>query len=168
MADKRLPPETFAFLVRALHRETGWPCAFVGGPEEKPLREAVAAGCGEALVDLQPQSLAETAGILASARFFLGNDSGLMHIAAAAGTRSAAVFGPTDERRNGPYGYWEKMEGLPRHLILRRKGLDCSPCRPLRTIGTHPPCVHGDIRCLRDYEVQALWAELKEWIRGIQ
>ena len=41
---------------------------------------------------------------LKRARMFIGNDSGLMHLAAAAGVPTAGLFGPSDERRYGPWG----------------------------------------------------------------
>jgi ADP-heptose:LPS heptosyltransferase len=164
MAEKRLPPETFANWIRDIHRETGWTCILAGGPEEKPLRESLASQCPEAITGSQAQSLSETAGILRGARFFLGNDSGLMHLAAALGTRCAAVFGPTDEKRTGPFGYWQKTGDAPRHLILRRADLECSPCWTLRTVGKNPPCIYGDTRCLRDLKPEGLWENLREWV----
>lgn len=41
---------------------------------------------------------------LKRARLFIGNDSGLMHLAAAAGAPTLGLFGPTDERLYGPWG----------------------------------------------------------------
>lgn len=41
---------------------------------------------------------------LKRASLFIGNDSGLMHIAAAAGTPTIGLFGPSDERRYAPWG----------------------------------------------------------------
>ena len=41
---------------------------------------------------------------LRRARLFIGNDSGLMHIAAAAGAPTIGLFGPSDERRYAPWG----------------------------------------------------------------
>jgi ADP-heptose:LPS heptosyltransferase len=41
---------------------------------------------------------------LKRARLFIGNDSGLMHLAAAAGAPTVGLFGPSDERRYGPWG----------------------------------------------------------------
>jgi ADP-heptose:LPS heptosyltransferase len=41
---------------------------------------------------------------LKRARLFVGNDSGAMHLAAAAGAPTLGLFGPTDERRYGPWG----------------------------------------------------------------
>ncbi|MDR2728861.1 MAG: glycosyltransferase family 9 protein [Chitinispirillales bacterium] len=37
-------------------------------------------------------------------RLFLSNDSGLMHIAALCGVETVSVFGPSDQRRNAPFG----------------------------------------------------------------
>jgi ADP-heptose:LPS heptosyltransferase len=41
---------------------------------------------------------------LGSARLFIGNDSGLMHLAAAAATPTLGLFGPSDERAYAPWG----------------------------------------------------------------
>lgn len=41
---------------------------------------------------------------LQKARLFIGNDSGVMHLAAAAGAPTLGLFGPSDETRYGPYG----------------------------------------------------------------
>jgi ADP-heptose:LPS heptosyltransferase len=46
----------------------------------------------------------ETAVALSLCDVFIGNDSGLMHIAAAAGITTFGLFGPTDERLYGPWG----------------------------------------------------------------
>jgi heptosyltransferase-3 len=166
MAEKRLPPEDFAALIRRVHHETGWKCVLVGGPEEHALRAAVAMDCREAIVTVPTRSLAETAGVLKAAKFFLGNDSGLMHLAAAVGTRCAAYFGPTDERRTGPYGYWETREGAPRHLILRRRGQP--PVWTLETIGRNamPEYSRGEFPWRLD--IPAAWEELRPWVASLR
>lgn len=41
---------------------------------------------------------------LKRARLFIGNDSGVMHMAAAAGAPTLGLFGPSDERLYGPWG----------------------------------------------------------------
>lgn len=56
-------------------------------------------------VDLVGQlSLPEVAAVLARADLFVGNDSGLMHIAAATGTPTLGLFGPTSADEYGPVG----------------------------------------------------------------
>lgn len=162
MAGKRLPPEYFAFLIRRIHQLTGWQCALVGGPEEKELREAVAAHGREAIVEINVRSLVETAAVLKQARFFLGNDSGLMHLADAVGTRCAAYFGPTDEKRTGPYGYWQKIGAAPRHLILRKNGT--LPVWTLQTMGKNPPLTNATVWNL---DLDNAWEQLKVWISSL-
>lgn len=46
----------------------------------------------------------QTAALLANARLYIGNDSGLMYIAAAAGVPTLGLLGPTNEKRFHPYG----------------------------------------------------------------
>ena len=48
--------------------------------------------------------LSELAGIAREARCFIGNDSGVSHLAAAAGARGLVIFGPTDPERWRPLG----------------------------------------------------------------
>jgi ADP-heptose:LPS heptosyltransferase len=48
--------------------------------------------------------LLDVAACFARASLFVGNDSGLMHLAAAAGAPTIGLFGPSDERRYGPWG----------------------------------------------------------------
>jgi heptosyltransferase-2 len=69
----------------------------VGGEADYPqlarLREAWR---GRSIHTAQDVPLPELAAILQQARLFLGHDSGISHIAAAAGAPSLLLFGPTD------------------------------------------------------------------------
>jgi ADP-heptose:LPS heptosyltransferase len=65
-------------------------------------------------------SLADTAAILAFASGYLGNDTGLAHVAEAVGCRAWMLFGPN--RPEGAFGPWQK-ESRAFH-----SGLWCSPC----------------------------------------
>lgn len=53
---------------------------------------------------LPPMPLVELAGVLAGARLFVGNDSGICHLAAAAGCPTVAIFGPTNPTLWRPVG----------------------------------------------------------------
>ena len=53
---------------------------------------------------------------LKHARLFIGNDSGLMHIAAAAGVPTVGLFGPSDDRLYGPWGVKARVVRGPRTL----------------------------------------------------
>ncbi|HTS02838.1 MAG TPA: glycosyltransferase family 9 protein, partial [Thermoanaerobaculia bacterium] len=73
-------------------------------------------------------TLPEALGVLASARLFVGNDSGLAHLASAAGAPSVVVFGPTDPDATRP---WDgpRPDGRPVRLALARRRTPCAPCR---------------------------------------
>lgn len=78
----------------------------LGGPEDtrmvEELRMASARG---RCVDLTGKvDLLTAYACLKRADLFIGNDSGLMHIAAAAGAPTIGLFGPSDERRYAPWG----------------------------------------------------------------
>lgn len=107
---KTWPVERFAQVALDLIGDNG-PLAggrlmLLGGPDDRqgsaPLRGVVP---GERLIDLVGRAdLLTTYACLKRARLFIGNDSGLMHIAAAAGTPTLGLFGPSDETLYAPWG----------------------------------------------------------------
>jgi heptosyltransferase-3 len=76
-----------------------------GGPDDhaaaKPIHDALP---DTPIIDLTGLGLAETAACLEHVRLYVGNDSGLMHMAAAMKTPTLGLFGPSDHRCYGPYG----------------------------------------------------------------
>ena len=82
-ARKNWPLENFRRLARELERSL--PVRWCAGPDDPPLPDAV-----------RIDDLFELAQWLASARLYIGNDSGITHLAAAVGTPVLALFGPTD------------------------------------------------------------------------
>lgn len=64
-------------------------------------------------------TLRETVELIASAGVVVANDSGLAHAAAAVGTPTVMLFGPTDHACLGP---------LPPSATVLRAGLPCEPC----------------------------------------
>ena len=76
---------------------------------------------GEHIVDLVGKcNLRETIALLKRSALFVGNDSGIMHLAAAAGTPLVALFGPQSPVKFGPWSVRAKV-------IYRN--MACSPCR---------------------------------------
>jgi Glycosyltransferase family 9 (heptosyltransferase) len=65
-------------------------------------------------------TLAQAAALLARSDVYLGNDSGITHLAAATETRTIALFGPSNARQWAPRG--------KRVTIVSRK-IECSPCQ---------------------------------------
>ncbi len=125
MAQKRWPPQHYAQLARQL----GIDIVLVGGPEDSVILAAVGQQLSGSYLSLAGElSFAEIALLACRARVAVGNDSGLTHLAAAAGARTVAIFGPSDPRRYAPFA-----AGV---LVLWRPG-------PLPTAGVSAGAVPG-------------------------
>ena len=102
---KNWPAERFAELARRARDELGLGIAVALGPaEEESAAElrSVLGPVAQAWFDRSPLEL--LAGLLSECAGFVGNDSGVTHLAAACGAPTAAVFGPTDPEVWGPRG----------------------------------------------------------------
>lgn len=104
MAAKRWQADKFAFLADRMCERLGAHALLFGGPEEAALKEQVAAAMKAKAHVVDAVSLRRTAALIKKCRVCLCNDSGLMHIAGVTGVPTVAIFGPTDEKRNGPVG----------------------------------------------------------------
>ena len=81
------------------------PVVFAGpGAAERAMAAPVLAGLPNAIDLAGCLSLPEAAACLAACRLFVGNDSGLMHLAAASGTPTIGLFGPTPAGEYAPSG----------------------------------------------------------------
>jgi heptosyltransferase-3 len=107
---KRWPADRFAALARRLASAgavlSGARIVVLGGPGEEPMTGSVAAGLsGHDVIDLGGSlPLLEAAALFERSQLFVGNDSGLMHLAAAVGAPTLGLFGPTDDQRYAPFG----------------------------------------------------------------
>jgi heptosyltransferase III len=93
---KNWPLEKFQRLAAQLERVM--PVQWCAGPEDPPLAGAVRTG-----------DLWELARWLARARLYVGNDSGITHLAAAVGTPVLALFGASDPQVWQPRGTYVKV-----------------------------------------------------------
>jgi heptosyltransferase III len=102
------PAERFVALFRALASGPlpgAVPLVLAGpGGEERAMAAPVLAALPEAIDLVGRLSLPEVAACLARAALFVGHDSGLMHLAAAAGAPTLGLFGPTPADEYAPAG----------------------------------------------------------------
>jgi heptosyltransferase III len=92
-------------VVRWLHAQ-GFAVALSGGPAtaEREYAEQIVAASGEPVLNFVGQfSLGESAEMYRRARLYVGPDTSATHIAAATGTPTVALFGPSDTVRWGPW-----------------------------------------------------------------
>lgn len=107
---KEWPIERFIELARRLTAPAaplaGARIAVFGAPSERKAAEPLlAAFAGPGLIDLAGRTELMTAfACLQRARVYIGNDSGLMHMAAASGVATLGLFGPSPEVHYAPFG----------------------------------------------------------------
>lgn len=99
-AIKNWPPHRFAALVGAHAPGKRW--LLVSGPADEESVAPLSALPGA--VRARDLPLRVLGALLANAGLYVGNDSGVTHLAAAAGAPTLALFGPTDAKTWGPVG----------------------------------------------------------------
>ena len=130
---KRWTTEGYIALARRLADE-GAAVWVLGGPDEKAVASQIAAESGAR--DLTGNDLRDAILALANASVAVSNDSGLLHVAAAVGTPSIGIFGPTS-----PW-HWAPLNPLAA-VVETTNALDCRPCHK-------PVCRLAHHRCMRD------------------
>ena len=93
-AGKAWPPEYYAALAKALAAD-GASIWVLGGPAEKDTARLIAETAGPRVRDLTGNDLRNAVLALGAADVSVTNDSGLMHVSAALGAPTVAIFGPT-------------------------------------------------------------------------
>jgi len=138
---KRWPAEYFAELSGRL-AGAGYQVWVLGSAKEKELGASIAQDRAD-IHDLCGRTrLEDVVDLLAAAQVAVSNDSGLMHVAAAVGTRLVALYGSSSPKMTPP---------LSRQAQLLYLGLSCSPCFQ-RT------CPLGHLNCLRQIGVDQVFA----------
>ncbi|HUX65218.1 putative lipopolysaccharide heptosyltransferase III [Sulfuricella sp.] len=115
------PAEQMAALIASLQAQ-GHRIVITAAPatEELAMAKSILAGLPQPVVDLSGRlSLKQLAALTARARLFIGVDSAPMHIAAAMGTPTVALFGPSGEIEWGP---WQ----VPNRILTSAHA--CRPC----------------------------------------
>ena len=124
---RRWPPERFAQLADTLYHDTGGQLLLVGGLEEAALHSQILGMMQSAMPARSltgKGSIKVTAAALELADLFIGNDAGPMHLAAAVGTPTVAIFGLSNSQAWGPY-----TGGVAgKRAIVIKLDLPCMPC----------------------------------------
>ncbi len=138
---KRWPVGRYLEVGRRLRAELGLVPVVVGGREDREIGSRLAASWKMGLCAAGELSVRESAALLEGCSFYLGNDTGPMHLAAAVGRPCVGVFSAQDwPGRWHPYG-----QG---HQVLRSDP-PCAGCRL--------PVCSRHLRCLTDISVDAVY-----------
>lgn len=151
---KRWPLEYYRALA-VLLAKNGYTIVLIGGARDvrliKRLKTILGRICSAQVLDLAGKcSVQETFSILKRCMLMVTNDSGPMHIAAAAGIPVISIFGPThpDETRpltEGSYSFWQYQE---------------MPCAPCYRFGKLPDCKTG--ACMKAVTPEMVFEKITE------
>jgi heptosyltransferase-2 len=139
------PIEYFSELAAGL-TAAGTQVWVLGSESEAPVGEAIADKAGAGVRNLCGQTrLEDTVDLLSATRVAVSNDSGLMHVAAAAGAHVIAIYGSTSPNFTPP---------LTARQTIYYLNLECSPC-------FKRDCPLGHLRCLREILPETVLAGIR-------
>jgi lipopolysaccharide heptosyltransferase I len=117
---KRWDINRYTHLIRRIRGDDRARIIILWGPgEEDEARSLEKTSDGGVFLSC-PTNVPQLLALLKKVDMYIGGDTGVMHLAAFAGTPVVAIFGPTDVRINGPYS---------RRSTVIRRDLTCSPCK---------------------------------------
>lgn len=119
--NKLWPSDRFAAVGRRWLEQSPGRVVIVGGEADRSVAEVVSSAIGsDHIVNFCGAGSLPVAGeIICRARVFVGNDSGLSHLAAAVGTPVVVISGPGDPSEVAPFA---------QDVVTVKKPLFCSPC----------------------------------------
>lgn len=129
---KRWYPARFAQVAQELAHAWGARVVIFGGPDETAIAADIDAGLGGDCLNVAGRtSVRQLLALIKRCNFFVTNDSGPMHMAAALGVPLVAIFGSTDHSTTSPY---------TDQALIVRKDVACAPCK-LRECPTDHGCM---------------------------
>lgn len=133
--------ESFGPVVERLIAEHNITPVIFGGPEDKNEGERLIASWKRGINAAGELTIREAAGVLSHCSFYLGNDTGTMHLAASAGIKCVGIFAAIDLP-----GRWSPAGSG--HVIFRRS-VACEGC--------HSPECNFEKKCLRQIDAGTVY-----------
>jgi predicted lipopolysaccharide heptosyltransferase III len=116
---KQWATDKFARVVEHL-ATCGLPTVAIAARNEAHVTDKLASGSSAPIIALTDLSLPEVTALASRARLFVGNDSGIAHIAAAVATPSVVIFGSSN------VAHWRPWSTAPGEVVLEE--MECQPC----------------------------------------
>lgn len=116
---KQWAAEKFARVADYLSAQ-GFAVVVITSPAEAHIAAELKASATAPVIDFKDLSLPEVTALASRARVFVGNDSGIAHIAAAVGLPSIVIFGSSN------VAHWSPWATAPAEVVIEE--MDCQPC----------------------------------------
>jgi len=152
--------ERFGILCQKLGKEYPVKIVVLGKEKEAEMLAKIRRYSPDHVVPLPPNmDLREVATLLERCHLFIGNDSGMMHLASMVNTPVVGIFGPGSPLTSGPFMDSEKIE-------IVSKNFDCSPCRQ-KFFKECKPSPHNKPYCLEDISVKDVAEAVERLLKKI-
>jgi len=152
--------ERFGILCQNLIKTYPVKIILLGTYEEKLLLEKISSFCSsENMMIVAQLDLAEITQLLKASQLFIGNDSGLLHVASLAGTPVVGIFGPGQAATTGPFIDVKKQEIVSRNY-------SCSPCRQ-RFFEECEASLNHKPECLESISVKEVSEAIKKIVKRL-
>lgn len=152
---KRWPCERYIELSNMVLEKTDAKIIFFGGKQDteviKKIESRIENGNGRIFDASGKCSIQESAALMKKCKVIVTNDSGAMHIAAAAGVPTISIFGPTNPVKLAPLG--------KKHKYIWSK-IGCAPCYKN---GSYAKCRHK--KCMYSIKAKDVFDEVRKRLR---
>ena len=138
---KQWDAEKFASVAEFLSSR-GLTTVAVAGPGEQNLLDRLTDTCSVPIATFSDLTLPEITALASRARVFVGNDSGIAHIAAAVGTPPLVIFGSSNR------DHWRPWTPGPSEIVFA--DYPCQPCPGYEC------AMFGDSRCIKNISVESV------------
>jgi ADP-heptose:LPS heptosyltransferase len=146
--EKNWPVESFEMVAQCWRERSGGVVLIILGPAEEE-HGGYDSLCRHSLV-IRGTNISRLAALLRRCSLYIGNDSGISHLAAAVGVPTVAVFGPSDVAQWAPRG---------KSVLVQTLNVRCSPC----TISAMKQCPHR--QCLTAFDPIQIIRRVEQWQR---
>ena len=131
---KRWAQDKFVELIPSLIKEFGVKIVLVGDKDDAPINKYIVQHSRYPIVDLNAKTdIAKLACLLKKSKLVITNDSATLHLASYLDIPVAAIFGPTNEIKYGPWS------GI---YSIAKKDIFCRPCEKAQ-------CRFGTLKCMQ-------------------
>lgn len=164
--NRRWPMERYAELCIQLLKNLDSSIFLVGGPEELQLRLEVSSLVktrlpNSAIYVVNAIDLAETANYIYNSDVFVGNDSGVTHLATALETKIVAIYGPSN------FAFWGPHLINAKHKVVSL-ALPCMPCEHQLNLTGIAGCLLPDekFKCLSHLDTRIVYDAIADSIHS--
>ena len=136
--------QNFSQLCNQLINE-GWEIVLVGDKNDQSICSYVEHKSFRTLNLCAKTSISQLAALLKKVRLLITNDSAVMHLASYLNVPIAAIFGPTNEAKYGPWS---------QECVVIKKNISCRPCQKAQ-------CPFGTLACLSSIKPNDVFGQIK-------